>query len=371
MNALKELVNLRHESKLVKKLILRLQKREVVITLKKHHQKVFVGDIAKLISIPEIVAHTLQSLEPVAKKYHSSELQNGRDYISCCGGFKKAIGKLYDLQRFGEGIIKNSNYNTFFGELLLLFQSMEGAAKQSYKRKYSIVDPICCFCWREVKKGKSYCYQHHPSLNELEYKKVRNHFLRVFNINKREFSSSELRIEFKKRIRNLLPQLDERHVKCEEKLSVNWRLKADRLISEVSKKYPLTFEKICHLNLDVCDTYSDYCVDVLTQLNGSALTKQDTDYIERSERDSVREINLELSYILRLHEAHVTIMSQNLKPGPKPRQIRSSTIGKLEQLSEILRQQIRENGKMNFSKAAKLLGISRQRVSVMAKLIFV
>jgi hypothetical protein len=114
VDAYRDVEKLRYEKKLVENAIEKLVKSEVVITLKKHQNRTYIGDIAKLISIPKRVAYAMQYLAPVVKKYTDLMPTNGFEYIESCGGFNKAMSKLYVLQGFAEGIINTSSYNTFF-----------------------------------------------------------------------------------------------------------------------------------------------------------------------------------------------------------------------------------------------------------------
>jgi hypothetical protein len=371
VDAYREVDKLRYEEKLVESAIEKLEKSEVVITLNQSqsHNRVFVGDIAKLISIPQTVSYAMQDLAPVVTNYTNLTLTNGLEYIESCGGFKEAMIKLELLQGFAEGIIKTSNYNTFFSELQMAFQSLKGSAKQSYKRRYSPAEPLCCFCWREVNSSKNYCFEHHPVNNELEYKKVRNHMLRFFKLNKSNFSAKRLNIEISKRIREFVPQLNERLVTKEGSADRNWAFKAKKLVAEASSKYKLTKNKICHLKIDSFEKYSDFNIAVLSALSGNAVTRQDTDYFERDKHVSTKDLNRELAFILRLYEAHTLIMSAKLQSGPKLGSRRKLTEVRLNELKHILIEQKQRFGKTNYSEAGQKIGVSRQRISKMVKIL--
>jgi hypothetical protein len=370
VNAYRDVEKLRYENKLVERTIEKLEKSETVITLNNHQGRTYIGDVAKLISIPERAAYAMQYLAPVIKKYTDLMPKNGLEYIESCGGFNEAMSKLYVLQGFAEGIINTSSYNTFFSELLMAFESLQASANQSYKRRHLPAASLCCFCWRQVNSSKSYCFEHHPIHKELEFKKVRNHMLRFFKLNKSNFSdNSKLNIEIRKRIREFVPPLHERLVTKEDSVDSSWEFKAKKLVAEASSKYKLTKNKISHLNIDSFEKYSDFNIAVLSVLNGNEVTRQDTDYFERDKHLSTKDFNRELAFILRLYEAHTLIMSAKLQSGPKLGSRRKLTDVRLNELKSILIEQKQKFGKTNYSEAGQKIGVSRQRISKMVKIL--
>ncbi len=386
--------NLKENAKLeCGKLALQARAEGKPIYLIRNASNLYIGDALKHIHLDATVIEKVKFFYPVAKKHLSVCPDNLLLLCNLSGGLKQAVKKIHGALSVSPAIDDSEAH--YLNQLVFVMEHCLSICTQSrIMNKSKSFLQYCCLCWRPIHfRSKYFCSSHYHEEEESGVKKVAkgqitNRQLRNSDearlcraIELRGDRSSEELLRFKQGILLkpdfyltlygwlfLLTDRSEAgvdyfsHIENRDYATISWKKHAKFIINTAKESFPHTYLKIKNVNLDLCNNWSSFVVEALNILDPIPVKKW-----------NIKQESLYggqwLLDLLRRHESYFRLQDIELKRGPqigfgnKNPQLR-------EEILSIASSQLKESGKVNAAQIARRVNLSRQRVSIILKELF-
>ncbi len=312
------------------------------------------------------------------KKHSNSCALVLADIVESYGGLNKTIKLIetvLDLRGFGLHTQQRVDYAD---QVLWGLKDLRSLTPQHQDEatRWNSVLPYCALCWRLRSRSHYYCEKHHPIKFTKIYKQQKYaaitalKHLRNENIEAYEkyLAQPNNHKKLGRQLYDLVggyaphPRVFLRSCKDSAK-SGDWLSLSKNIVQTCKVNYPASYKKIRQIRSDDFGNWSSWCIAVVRCLD----PKEPSAWGEKDCINLFNDLNTWTMLIGILHrfECAERISSIETKRGPDVGY--GANLEQHQLIKEMLRRQLKINGKTNLSEIARSIGLSRQRVHQIIK----